>query len=50
MIDTSFVAIDYSLLRKQLPWQKVHGIVHEAIEIETEFVCEAFQCALIGKS
>ncbi|CAL2256835.1 unnamed protein product [Prunus armeniaca] len=36
--DTSFVAIDCSLLGKQLPWQKVHGIVHEAVEIETEFV------------
>ncbi|RVW55489.1 Ribonucleoside-diphosphate reductase small chain A [Vitis vinifera] len=37
-----------SLLQKQLPWQKVHHIVHEAVEIETQFVCEALPCALIG--
>ncbi|GFZ21916.1 ribonucleotide reductase 2A [Actinidia rufa] len=29
-------------------WEKVHHIVHEAVEIETEFVCEALPCALIG--
>lgn len=28
--------------------QKVHQIVHEAVEIETEFVCDALPCALIG--
>lgn len=37
-----------SALRKQLPWQKVHHIVNEAVEIETKFVCEALPCALIG--
>lgn len=26
----------------------MHQIVHEAVEIETEFVCEALLCALIG--
>ncbi|KAE9455328.1 hypothetical protein C3L33_12770, partial [Rhododendron williamsianum] len=35
-------------LRKQLPWQKVHHIVNEAVEIEIKFVCEALPCALIG--
>ncbi|CAL8991642.1 unnamed protein product [Prunus brigantina] len=43
-----FACLLYSLLRKQLPWQKVNGIVHEAVKIETEFVCEALPCALIG--
>ncbi|KAL6971427.1 Ribonucleoside-diphosphate reductase small chain A [Sarracenia purpurea var. burkii] len=43
-----FACLLYSLLRKQLPWQKVHHIVHEAVEIETQFVCEALPCALIG--
>ena len=38
----------FSLLQKQLQWEKVHHIVHEAVEIETEFVCEALPCALIG--
>ncbi|KAF9604711.1 hypothetical protein IFM89_009147 [Coptis chinensis] len=37
-----------SLLRRQLNWQRVHHIVHEAVEIETEFVCDALPCALIG--
>ena len=43
-----FNAPPYSLLQRQLKWQKVHQIVHEAVEIETEFVCEALPCALIG--
>lgn len=43
-----FACLLYSLLQKQLPWQRVHHIVHEAVEIETQFVCEALPCALIG--
>lgn len=43
-----FACLLYSLLKKQLPWQKVDEIVHEAVEIETEFVCESLPCALIG--
>ncbi|KAK2646896.1 hypothetical protein Ddye_022091 [Dipteronia dyeriana] len=43
-----FACLLYSLLRKQLPWEKVHHIVHEAVEIETQFVCESLPCALIG--
>lgn len=43
-----FACLLYSLLRKQLNWEKVHRIVDEAVEIETEFVCEALPCALIG--
>lgn len=38
----------YSLLQKQLERQKVEQIVAEAVEIETEFVCSALPCALIG--
>lgn len=37
-----------SLLRKKLQPEKVEKIVHEAVEIETEFVCEAIPCALIS--
>ncbi|KAF3604489.1 hypothetical protein F2Q69_00037234 [Brassica cretica] len=33
-----------SLLQKQLPLEKVYQIVHEAVEIETEFVCKALPC------
>ncbi|KAL6571527.1 Ribonucleoside-diphosphate reductase small chain A [Orobanche hederae] len=43
-----FACLLYSLLRRQLDWQIVHFIVQEAVEIETEFVCEALPCALIG--
>ncbi|KAK6930049.1 Ribonucleotide reductase small subunit family [Dillenia turbinata] len=43
-----FACLLYSLLKKQLSWQKVHYIVHEAVEIEREFVCEALPCGLIG--
>ncbi|KAL1806595.1 hypothetical protein DCAR_0832412 [Daucus carota subsp. sativus] len=38
----------YSLLWKKLQPQKVHQIVHEAVDIECQFVCEALPCALIG--
>ncbi|KAL6193895.1 PREDICTED: LOW QUALITY PROTEIN: ribonucleoside-diphosphate reductase small chain A [Fragaria vesca subsp. vesca] len=43
-----FACLLYSLLQKQLNSEKVHGIIHEAVEIETEFVCDALPCALIG--
>ncbi|KAK9289024.1 hypothetical protein L1049_017495 [Liquidambar formosana] len=43
-----FACLLYSLLQKQLHMQKVHHIVHEAVKIETEFVCDALPCALIG--
>ncbi|EXB95841.1 Ribonucleoside-diphosphate reductase small chain A [Morus notabilis] len=43
-----FACLLYSLLRKQLPREKVYHIVDEAVEIETQFVCEALPCALIG--
>ncbi|KAK3019856.1 hypothetical protein RJ639_004101, partial [Escallonia herrerae] len=43
-----FACLLYSFLRRQLQWQKVDHIVHEAVEIETQFVCEALPCALIG--
>ncbi|KAM5569256.1 ribonucleoside-diphosphate reductase small chain A [Rosa sericea] len=43
-----FACLLYSLLQKQLNPEKVHGIIHEAVEIETEFVCDALPCALIG--
>ncbi|KAK9161330.1 hypothetical protein Syun_007671 [Stephania yunnanensis] len=43
-----FACLLFSLLKRQLSWQRVHQIVHEAVEIETEFVCDALPCALIG--
>ncbi|XP_019197679.1 PREDICTED: ribonucleoside-diphosphate reductase small chain A [Ipomoea nil] len=43
-----FACLLYSFVQKKLPWQKVHQIVNEAVEIETNFVCDALPCALIG--
>ncbi|CAA7012960.1 unnamed protein product [Microthlaspi erraticum] len=43
-----FACLLYSLLQKKLPLEKVYQIVHEAVEIETEFVCKALPCDLIG--
>ncbi|KAF3457214.1 hypothetical protein FNV43_RR01871 [Rhamnella rubrinervis] len=43
-----FACLLYSLLRKQLHYERVDHIVSEAVEIETQFVCEALPCALIG--
>ncbi|KAJ7954970.1 putative Ribonucleoside-diphosphate reductase small chain [Quillaja saponaria] len=43
-----FACLLYSLLRRQLGSERVHSIISEAVEIETEFVCEALPCALIG--
>ncbi|CAI0466406.1 unnamed protein product, partial [Linum tenue] len=43
-----FACLLYSLLQNQVHWQKVHLIIDAAVEIETEFVCDALPCALIG--
>ncbi|KAF7813756.1 ribonucleoside-diphosphate reductase small chain A [Senna tora] len=43
-----FACLLYSLLRRQLDSEQVHCIIHEAVEIEIQFVCEALPCALIG--
>lgn len=42
------IAIACSLLLRPLDSEQVHNIVHEAVQIEIEFVCEALPCALIG--
>ncbi|MED6155369.1 Ribonucleoside-diphosphate reductase small chain A [Stylosanthes scabra] len=43
-----FACLLYSLLQKQLDSEQVHKLVDDAVEIETEFVCDALPCALIG--
>lgn len=43
-----FACLLYSLLLNKLQAQKVLEILLEAVEIETEFVCDALPCALIG--
>lgn len=35
-------------LNDQLPNEKIHSIIKEAVELEKEFICDALPCSLIG--
>jgi ribonucleoside-diphosphate reductase subunit M2 len=43
-----FAILLYSKLVKKLDKSKIYDIIKEAVEIETEFICEALPCRLIG--
>jgi ribonucleotide reductase beta subunit family protein with ferritin-like domain len=43
-----FAVLLYSKLLKKMNKARVHEIIKEAVEIETEFICEALPCRLIG--
>ena len=43
-----FAILLYSKLNKKIDKQRVQEIIKEAVEIETEFICEALPCKLIG--
>jgi len=43
-----FAVLLYSKLLKKMSKVRVHEIIKEAVEIETEFICEALPCRLIG--
>ena len=43
-----FAILLYSKLLKKMSKAKIHELVKEAVEIETEFICEALPCRLIG--
>jgi ribonucleoside-diphosphate reductase subunit M2 len=43
-----FAILLYSKLLKKMSKSKIHELVKEAVEIETEFICEALPCRLIG--
>ena len=43
-----FAVLLYSKLIKKMNKARVHEIIKEAVEIETEFICEALPCRLIG--
>lgn len=43
-----FAVLLYSKLLKKLDKHRVYEIVKEAVDIETEFICEALPCNLIG--
>ena len=43
-----FAILLYSKLNKKIGEPRIHEIIKEAVEIETEFICEALPCKLIG--
>ena len=43
-----FAILLYSKLEKKIPKAKIHDIIKECVEIETEFICDALPCRLIG--
>jgi len=43
-----FAILLYSKLVKKMDKSRIHEIISEAVEIETEFICEALPCRLIG--
>ena len=47
-LHTEFAVLLHSKLEKPLKKQKIHEIIKEAVEIETEFINEALSCRLIG--
>ena len=47
-LHTEFAVLLYSKLVKKVNKARVYEIIKEAVEIETEFICEALPCRLIG--
>ena len=43
-----FAILLYSKLMKKMDKARIHEIIKEAVEIETEFICDALPCKLIG--
>ena len=43
-----FAVLLYNKLLKKIDKSRIHEIIKEAVEIETEFICEALPCRLIG--
>jgi ribonucleoside-diphosphate reductase subunit M2 len=43
-----FAVLLYSKLNKKIDKTRIHEIIKEAVEIETEFICDALPCKLIG--
>jgi ribonucleoside-diphosphate reductase subunit M2 len=43
-----FAILLYSKLVRKIPKTKIHELIKEAVSIETEFICEALPCRLIG--
>lgn len=47
-LHTEFAIALYHKLRNKLSEKEIQDIIREAVEIETEFICEALSCSLIG--
>jgi ribonucleoside-diphosphate reductase subunit M2 len=47
-LHTEFGIALYQKLNNKLSVKEIHAIIQEAVEIETEFICEALPCRLIG--
>jgi ribonucleoside-diphosphate reductase subunit M2 len=43
-----FAILLYSKLVKKIDKVRIHELIKEAVDIETEFICEALPCRLIG--
>ena len=43
-----FAVLLYSKLIQKIDKDRIHEIIKEAVEIETEFICDALPCRLIG--
>ena len=47
-LHTEFAILLYTKLQKKINKSRIYEIVREAVEIETEFICEALPCRIIG--
>jgi len=47
-LHTEFATALYHKLQNKLSEQTIHSIIREAVEIESEFICSALPCSLIG--
>lgn len=47
-LHTEFAILLYTKLQKKNNKSKVYEIIKEAVDIETEFICDALSCRLIG--
>ena len=47
-LHTEFAILLHNKLHKKVSKTKIHDIIKEAVDIETEFICDALPCRLIG--
>ena len=47
-LHTEFAVLLYSKLQKKLTKKRIHEIIQDAVNIETEFITEAIPCKMIG--